>query len=99
MFEAVSTLMIGFQFFAYLQDKHDLFLLKQGKQLFRSSISQHFQHLNTVYIKIFPPFIFAPLPSLSAVEFKTGKISMSQTIFFIHNFVWANSRRCETICK
>lgn len=41
-------------------------------------------------------FIFSP--SLTAGEFKSEQIPMIQTIFFIQNFVWTNSRRSETIC-
>lgn len=50
-------------------------------------------HVCTVYREIFAPVLFSLLsPLLSAGEFKTGQIQMSQIISFIHKYVWINSR-------
>lgn len=46
---------------------------------------------------MYAPVLFSPLlPSLSAAEFKTGEIRMSQIIYLIYLCGWANLTRTET---
>lgn len=49
--------------------------------------------------KYLPHFVFTPLALVSAGEVGTGWIPMSKLSLFDHNFVWANLRPVETICK
>lgn len=44
-------------------------------------------------------FSFAPLALVVTGLYKTCRITMPQTISLIENRVWANLRRCETVCK
>lgn len=49
--------------------------------------------------KYLPHFVFTLLALVSAGEVGTGWIPMSKLSLFDHNFVWANLRPVETICK